>query len=107
MKVTAWNRGDHRPDGNGYGLKIDRLDRDRYFIRAWGAILLELEGESEPVAVNIDKDSFWGTTCRELISVRIGRWLIRNRLAPWKKGNPPQLFLEPTGDNQFRLRISK
>jgi hypothetical protein len=103
MKVKAWNNGSHHADGNGYGLKIDARDRDAFFRREWKTILLELEGESSPVKVNIDKDSFWNDTCRELISVRIGKWLIKNRLAPWIKGNPPVLTLTQIEGSRFRL----
>lgn len=31
MIVTAWNNGEHKQDGNGYGLKITPSDRDLYF----------------------------------------------------------------------------
>lgn len=103
MIVNAWNRGDHRPDRNGYGLKIDRLDRDRYFVREWGTILMELEGEAQPVEVNIDKDSFWNSTCRELISVKIGKWLIKNGLAPWPFRKPPVLEMIHIRERHFRL----
>jgi hypothetical protein len=85
MIVTVWNNGFHHADGNGYGLKIDVRDRDAFFRREWKTVLLELDGESTPIEVNIDKDSFWNETCRELISVRIGKWMIKNKLAPWEK----------------------
>jgi hypothetical protein len=103
MIVTAWNNGSHHTDGNGYGLKINQRDRDAFFKRAWGTIMVELPGESSPVEINIDKDSFWNETCRELISVRIGKWLIKNKLTPWLKGNPPRLTLTPIAGNRFRL----
>jgi hypothetical protein len=103
MKVKAWNNGNHRTDGNGYGVKIEARDRDAILHREWKVILLELEGESASVEINIDKDSFWNSGCRELISVGIGRWLIHNQLAPWVKGHPPVLTLEPITLNRFRL----
>lgn len=107
MKVKAWNNGSYSPDGNGYGLKITTHDRDASFRREWKTIWLELAGESDPVEINIDKDSFWNNTCRELISVRIGRWLIKNRLAPWRKGYPPVLTIVQVEGKQFKLEYAK
>jgi uncharacterized protein YfaT (DUF1175 family) len=38
-----------------------------------------------------------------LISIEIGRWLRSQGLAPWSRGNPPKLILEPLEDNRFSL----
>jgi len=103
MIVTAWNNGSHNRNGNGYGIKISIQDRDRYFHTEWKTILLTLEGEPGYLEININKISFWNTTCRELISVDIGRWLIKHELAPWPKGNPPKLILTQLEGNKFRL----
>ena len=104
MIVKAWNNGTHNPDGNGYGIKLDPKDRDELFEKSWKSIQIVLEGESESIEVNIDKPSFWNETCCELISVEIGRWLIKNHPAPWEKRNPPKLELTRIIRNQFRLR---
>lgn len=103
MIVKAWNNGCHHENGNGYGLKVKKRDRDAYFRRDWKVILLELEGESEIVEINIDKDSLWNANCRELISVRIGRWLKKNNLASWEKWKPPELKLFWIHENKFRV----
>lgn len=105
MRVKAWNNGSHHQNGNGYGIKIDPPDRDLYFIRGWRTISLELDGESIGVEVNIDKDSFWNKTCHELISVEIGKWLIKNHYAPWPKGKPPLLQLQQLEGRRFKLRF--
>jgi hypothetical protein len=105
MIVTAWNNGQHHPTGAGYGLKIDAADRERHFRREWKTVALVLEGGDAPVKVNVGKPSFWGKTCRELISAEIGRWLMKNGLAPWPKGHPPRLALEPLGEaGRFLLK---
>lgn len=104
MFVTAWNNGQHLSSGAGYGLKITPVNRDRYFKKEWQSVILELEGHLNPIEVNIAKPSFWGDTCRELIKIEIGKWLMKNDLAPWKKGKAPKLLLEPLGRNRFRLR---
>lgn len=103
MIVTAWNNGSHFNNGNGYGIKISSKDRDQYFRREWRVIILELEGEEKNVEVNIAKDSFWNSTCRELISVRIGKWLIKKGFAPWPTGQPPELELRQTRERYFYL----
>lgn len=105
MIVKAWNNGQHYPTGAGYGLKIDAADRNLYFRREWKSVTLVLEGQVMPVEINIAKPSFWGKTCRELISAEIGRWLIKNKLTPWMKKNPPKLVLEPLSEaRHFQLK---
>ncbi|MEN6443521.1 MAG: hypothetical protein ABFC71_07210 [Methanoregula sp.] len=55
------------------------------------------------MTVNINKKSFWGQTCRELINKKIGSWLIENKLAPWPKHFPPRLILTKIAENRFKL----
>ena len=78
MLVTAWNNGAHHKNGAGYGLKVDALDRNRYFSRSWQTIILELPGQTDLVEINVAKASSWGNTCRELISREIGNgyWIM-------------------------------
>ena len=103
MIVTAWNNGEHHESGSGYGLRVDKRDRDRYFRREWGSVVLHLQGRAEPVIANIDKNSFWSSECRELISREIGQWLRVNNMAPWHTDHPPKLIMEPTGANEFAV----
>ena len=84
MLVTAWNKGNYNPSGAGYGIRISKIDRDKYFKKKWKYIVLELEGKSRAIKVNTNKLSFW-KDCTELINKDIGIWLIRNGKAPWKK----------------------
>ncbi|KAF0105242.1 MAG: hypothetical protein FD147_2633 [Chloroflexi bacterium] len=103
MIVKAWNNGTHHNDGNGYGIKITSRDRDQYFDPSWKTIILDLDGENALVEVNINKTSFWTEACRELISKEIGKWLIKNKLAPWPVGKPPVLEMVQMGERHFRL----
>jgi hypothetical protein len=100
MRATAWSNGSPRGSGAGYGLKISRQDRDRFFDHGWSAIVLHLPGQ-DPANVPLS-ESFW-RSCTELRSVAIGRWLILSGLAPWPRGNPPVLTLQQTGDRAFRV----
>jgi hypothetical protein len=104
MIVTAWNNGKHYQSGAGYGVKIASEDRDKYFDRKWVSVSVQIENTNKEVDVNINKKSFWGKICRELISKEIGLWLRQTKLAPWPKRNPPQLILLPLEGSYFRLR---
>lgn len=72
MKVVAWNNGQHHASGAGYGFKVARTDRDRFFETSWESVILVLPNGIE-IDVNIAKDSFWSDSCRELISKGIGQ----------------------------------
>ena len=100
---TAWNNGSYRMSGAGYGIKLNPRNRDRYFEKP--NAFLKLEGKTGDIEVNTDKPSFWNGTCRELISKDIGLWLISNNKAPWIKGHPPKLQLEPVGERTFKVII--
>ena len=102
MIAEGWNSGSpNNTTGGGYGLRIPRDDRDRYFREEWSAVLVELD-DGDLITVNLTP-SFW-RGCSELRGARIGRWLLEHNLAPWPKGNPPRLVLEPIGNARFRVR---
>jgi hypothetical protein len=103
MFATAWNNGKHHRSGAGYGLKIAAADRDRYFRREWGTVQLRI-GSAPPIVVNIDKASFWNSSCRELINVALGRWLLETGQAPWPSGQPPRFILDPGEPGVFEVR---
>jgi len=105
--AKAWNNGSHHASGAGYGIKVGARDRDTLFRRQWKTVELYLPNQSAPVIVNIDKDSFWNSTCRELISREIGAWLIRTGLAPWPPGEPPSLRLVARSDRTFDLSVHR
>ncbi len=105
MIATAWNNGTHNPIGTGYGLKIDAEDRDRFFRKDWENVVLRLEGEKDEVTVNVSKKSFWNNECRELISKKVGLWLVKHGKAPWPKGCSPKIRLELTTGNRFRAEF--
>ena len=101
MIVVGWNNGSPNDrTGGGYGIRVTREDRDRYFQRRWPSVTIELDKENM-IEVKLS-DSFW-RGCIELRSKRIGKWMLDRRLAPWPKGSPPRLKLEPIGNRQFRL----
>ncbi len=102
--AVAWNNGSHRKSGAGYGLKVSIKDRDRYFDREWTEVQLHLPTHKS-VRVNIDKQSFWGGTCRELISNEIGKWLHEVGRARWPRGMPPRVLISARGGGAFDVHL--
>lgn len=101
MIVSGWNNGS--PDdrtGTGYGIRITAQDQEKYFKKSWSLVTIEF-GSEDLVNIRLS-DSFW-RRCSELRNQKIGRWMINNRLAPWPKGSPPNLKLEPIAEAKFRL----
>ncbi|WP_312907935.1 hypothetical protein [Tissierella praeacuta] len=102
MIVTVWSNGERKCTGSGYGLKINRDDRDRIFNSEWKFIILQLEGEEKTINININKPSFW-KKCSEFISKDIGLWLIKNGYKEWEKGKPPKFKMEQICENRFKV----
>jgi hypothetical protein len=99
--VTGWSNGSPKTStGSGYGIRVGRGDREQYFRRAWSSVVVELDDGSQ-IEVNLS-DAFW-CGCAELRKKEIGRWMLDRGLAPWPKGNPPRLRLEPVHEERFRL----
>lgn len=104
MKVSGWsNSTPNVRTCAGYGVRVQYDDRDRYFQRSWGSVEVVLDS-GEAAEVSLSK-TFW-TTCPELKSTVIGRWMLKQRVIPWAKGKPPEFDLEPIGDRRFRLTPS-
>lgn len=101
MRVVGWSNGSpNNQTGAGYGIRIHKDDRKRYFDLDWETVIVDLDGR-EQVAVNVSA-SFW-RSCIELRSKRIGAWMRREGLAPWPTGEPPELELQPHGEARFGL----
>ncbi len=101
MRVVGWSNGSpNNLTGAGFGIRISRQDREQSFEPNWQTVIVDLDGQDD-VAINVSP-SFW-RSCIELRSPRIGAWMLREGLAPWPTGHPPELELEPLGDARFRL----
>lgn len=103
FEATAWNNGAPSSSGAGYGLKVSVWDRDTYFKREWKTIRLLFPGSKHAVNINIDKDSFWSETCREMIHKDVGAWLLESKFAPWPKGRPPSFSVLSRGSGLFEV----
>ena len=74
MIVVGWNNGSpNNRTGAGYGIRIKREDRDRYFQRRWPFVTIEA-GKGNIIKVNLSS-SFW-KGCTELRSAKIGKWML-------------------------------
>ena len=103
MIVSAWNNSKHHKSGAGYGIRISPSDRDTNFRREWQTVVVEVpsQGGYIDVVVNIAKKTFWDPRCGELISGKIGRWLIEEGYSHWPRGHPPKIELEKKGRRRF------
>jgi hypothetical protein len=103
VRATAWHNGGPPTDAAGYGIKFTKIDRDQYFEKGWTEVVVELDGIQANLTVT---PSFW-RTCSELRSAEIGRWLLNNGGAPWHRGQPPGIVVEPVDGNRFTARLLK
>ena len=82
---------------------MSKEDRDRHFDRDWDRVVLQLPGGiSAEVRLSA---SFW-SRCSELHSAGVGRWLFESGAAPWPKGLPPRIFLNPISGNDFSAELT-
>jgi len=102
ITVTGWNNGSYSGTGAGYGIRIGKKNRDLYFDKKWNETIIEIEGYKS-ISASI-APTFW-TTCPELRSKYIGKWMIFNRIAPWAGRKTPELILEQKEENHFILKL--
>jgi len=101
MIVSAWSsKPRHKFTAAGSGVQIRPQDRERFFDRRWTSAEVELP-TGEVVHVNLTQ-TFW-TTCPELRSAAIGRWMLDVGIAPWANFQRPKLVLTPLDNGRFRL----
>jgi hypothetical protein len=103
VEASGWHNGRPRSSGAGYGIKISKIDRDRYFVPGWDNVQLEFS-DGQRAEVDLTR-SFWKpeTPSAVLRDAAIGRWMIAQELAPWTKGSPPRLVLASLGPKRFSL----
>jgi len=106
VEASGWHNGSPRSSGAGYGIRISKADRDRYFVPGWESVELEFpDGQRAEVTLT---RSFWKPEkpCAELRHEVIGRWMFAQGAAPWPKGSPPRLVLMPLGPKLFSVASS-
>lgn len=104
MIVKTWNDGSYNDSGAGYGIKISKCDRSKLFSKLDNKVIIHIGNISNSIEITL-RDTFW-TTCSELRSCEIGKYLIDNGLRRWEKYKPHKLLLVPQGSNNFLLKLS-
>ena len=102
--AKAWNNGQPKQTGSGYGLRMSTYDRNWFFIPNWNTVTLNLAstGQSSVVEVKVTP-SFW-KNCPELRNKEIGLWFLENRWVPWPHGSPPRFQFTATGVGEFEVK---
>lgn len=103
MIVKTWNNSSYNDSGAGYGVKISKSDRAKFFDTSWRKVIVHIGKfeNSKDLPIN---DTFW-TTCSELRSKKIGAYLIANGLDKWENRKPHKLILFHLNDNHFILMV--
>ena len=99
MALTGWR-------GGTAGFRVDAVSRSRVLAPLKGTlrgIEIELPGVGVRPYCRITPTSW--TTCPELRSAEIGRWMTRRREKPWPRGNPPSYDAELIGIDGGTARI--
>ncbi|MCY6482819.1 hypothetical protein OW763_00405 [Clostridium aestuarii] len=104
MIVTTWNNSNCDGLGTGYGIRISKSDRAKFFDVSWKNVIIHIGEFDNSVDIPL-YDTFW-RKCSELRSVKIGKYLIDNGLNKWAKDSPHRLLLFPQDGNQFILMVS-
>lgn len=101
MIVTTWNNGGFSDDGIGYGIRFSKGNMAFLKQHGWNELILQLGYNGVEVHCKIN-DTFW-TTCPEVRSKMIGRFLIINNMGKWVTGKPFKLSLFQLEENRFIL----
>lgn len=98
MNFTAWSH-----DGEWYGFRISKIERDAYFPRELEMVILELPYENgfTQIRVNVS-NSFWDN-CPELRGSRIRDWFNVNGYQPPTTIVPPKFTAEFINKNILRF----
>ena len=108
MIVTAWSNGNpNNVTGSGYGIRIKKIDRDRYFSKSNPEIIIRIS--NGPVINAPLSKSFW-RKCSEIRHKEIGKWILHNinkGECRWEKGKPPVFLLEPLSGTEYKLSIAR
>jgi hypothetical protein len=96
MEVSTWF------GSKPYGVRIGAANRDRYFVRTWSEIEVELDGQIHTFLLT---EGFWNKCpeFRDPGKSAIKDWLQRHKTIERPRGHPPRMSLIPLGGNKFRL----
>ena len=92
MNAKGWK-------GGSYGVRVGVANATQFFKSGWRTVEIEMDRKVHVFELS---PGCW-RDCPEIRGAEIGDWLKRHGLAPWPAFRPPDLLLEPLGDNRFRL----
>ena len=83
--------------GTGYGIRIGKADL--HYFTSYSNVNIQIGTVNHRLTLN----SNFMTTCNEILSQKIGLFLINHSLINWPKGSPYKLTLNHMGTNNFVL----
>ncbi len=97
MEATAWSSG-----GGIFGIRVGIPNRDKYFVRSWNLIEVEVDGHFFKFRLT---PGFWNQCpeFRDAGNTTIRDWLQRHHTIDWPSRQPPRFQLHPLGGARFRL----
>jgi hypothetical protein len=98
MKATGWQSS----GGITLGVRVGAENAKKFFDQSWDSIQVEIDGEEFSFPL---REAFW-RKCPEIRGAPITAWMRRHGLAPWPRGQPPDVVLTPLGKKRFRLSLA-
>ena len=99
--VKTWSNGKaNEKTGSGYGLRIGKKNRDKYFS---DNLEYSLILDNKRIKVNITPGFY--KECPEIRDKKIGMFLINNNLHKWKSRSPHLLNMIKLDDKTFGIKL--
>lgn len=99
--VKTWSNGKaNEKTGSGYGLRIGKKNRDKYFS---DNVEYSLIIDNKKIKINITPGFY--KECPEIRDKKIGMFLIKNKLHKWKSGNTNSLNMIKVDDKTFEIKV--
>ena len=99
--VKTWSNGKaNEKTGSGYGLRIGKNNRDKYFSDNVKYFLII---NNKKIKMNITPGFY--KECPEIRDKEIGMFLVNNNLHKWKKRSTHPLNMIKVDDETFELKL--
>jgi hypothetical protein len=98
MNATGWQSS----GGITLGVRVGVANAKEHFDSSWSSIEVEIDGELFTFPLS---KAFW-RKCPEFRGAPVTAWMRRHGLAPWPRGQPPEVVLTPLGRNRFKLSLA-
>ena len=98
MIFTAWSH-----DGEWYGLRISKKDRDEYFPKNIPVVNLELPLNNEYIKIQVKVSSSFWNNCPELRGAKIRNWFNDCGYAAPNNTEPPKFQAVVVDETTIRI----